>query len=71
MDVVIDSEEVFDEFMDGIVLTLDCETEEGPDGPLITGTSIVYTGTTEQGTFSSQMVRNCFRTAARVYMNLK
>ena len=41
MDVVIDSEEVFDEFMDGIVLTLDCETEEGPDGPLITGTSIV------------------------------
>ena len=65
------SEEVFDEFMDGIVLTLDCETKEGPDGPLITGTSIVYTGTTEQGTFSSQMVRNCFRTAARVYMNLK
>ena len=27
------------------------------------------TGKTEQGTFSSQLIRNCFRTAARMYLN--
>lgn len=68
--VVLSSETVFDEFMDGIVLTMDYETEPSEDGPVITGTSIVYTGKTEQGTFSSQLVRNCFRTAAALYCHL-
>lgn len=71
MDVAIDSETVFDEYMDGLVLTLEYEKEASEDGPMITGTTIVYTGATEQGTFSSQLVRNCFRTAAAAYINLK
>lgn len=67
--VVIDREDVFDQFMDGIVLTMEYEKENSEDGPLITGTSIVYTGATEQGTFSSQLVRNCFKAAAAFYLN--
>ncbi len=67
--VVIDGEKVFDDFMDGIVLALEYETEASEEGPVITGTSIVYTGKTEQGTFSSQLVRNCLRTAAAYYCN--
>lgn len=67
--VVIDHEEVFDEYMDGLVMNLEYELEESPDGDVITGTSIVFTGKTQQGTFSSQLVRNCFRTAARMYCN--
>ena len=67
--VVIDREDVFDEFMDGIVLTMEFEKVSSEDGPMITGTSIVYTGKTKQGTFSSQIVRNCFRAAARFYIN--
>ncbi len=67
--VGITDETVFDSFMDGLVLTLDVEytTQESSDGPVITGTSIVYTGKTEQGTFSSQLVRNCFRAAAAMF----
>lgn len=65
--VAIVSDDVFDTYMDGIVMNLDYELEESPDGPVITGTTIVYTGETQQGTFSSQLVRNCFRTAARMY----
>lgn len=70
--VVIEDAAVFDEFMEGIVLTLDLDytLEDTADGPVFTGTSIVYTGKTEQGTFSSQMVRNCFRTAAAIYCHL-
>ncbi|MEG2624095.1 MAG: FMN-binding protein [Clostridia bacterium] len=67
--VVIKDETVFDAFADGMVLSLEYETEDGEEGPLITGTSIVYTGKTEQGTFSSQLVRNCLRTAAAFYCN--
>lgn len=69
--VAITAEDVFDAYMDGIVLTMEYEKDPSEDGPMITGTSIVYTGKTEQGTFSSQLVRNCFSTAARVYMNVK
>ena len=67
--VEITDETAFDSFMDGLVLTLDVDytTEESSDGPVITGTSIVYTGQTEQGTFSSQMVRNCFKAAAAMF----
>ena len=69
--VTITDETVFDEFMDGLMFELRMEytTESSEDGPVITGTSIVYTGATEQGTFSSQIIRNCFRTAAAFYVN--
>ena len=67
--VAITDETVFDEFMDGIVLTMEFEKTQSEDGPVITGTSIVYTGKTQQGTFSSQIVRNCFRAAAAFYVN--
>ena len=69
--VTIDSETVFDDFLDGLVygLRMEYTTESSDDGPVITGTSIVYTGATEQGTFSSQIIRNCFRTAAAFYCN--
>ncbi len=69
--VAITEETVFDKFLDGSVMTIDVELGESADGPIITGTSIVYTGKTAQGTFSSQMVRNCFRTAAALYCNAK
>ena len=67
--VAITEETVFDAFLEGSVLTLDVELGESADGPVITGTSIVYTGKTKEGTFSSQMLRNCFRTAAALYCN--
>lgn len=68
-DVVISDETVFDEFLDGSVMSIDVELGESADGPIITGTSIVYTGTTKDGTFSSQLIRNCFRAAAAMYCN--
>ena len=55
--------------MDGIVLTMEFEKVSSDDGPVITGTIIVYTGRTQQGTFSSQLIRNCFRAAAAYYVN--
>ena len=67
--VVIDGDKVFDDFTDGLVTDLEFELGESEDGPIITGTTIVFTGKTEQGTFSSQLIRNCFRTAARMYLN--
>ncbi len=69
--VVINSPEVFDGFAEGLVLGLEFEMEEGADGyDVITGTSVVYTGATTNGTFSSQMVRLCFMTAARFYCGI-
>lgn len=65
--VVISDASVFDNYLEGSVLSLEYEKTSSDDGPLITGTSIVYTGATEQGTFSSQMIRSCFRTAAALY----
>lgn len=67
--VVISDETVFDEFLEGSVMTLDVELGESADGPVITGTSIVYTGQTTNGTFSSQCIRNCFKAAAAMYCN--
>jgi len=67
--VAITEETVFDKFLEGSVMTIDVELGESADGPIITGTSIVYTGKTKEGTFSSQMLRNCFRTAAALYCN--
>ena len=69
--VAITGPEVFDEFADGLVTELDVQTEQDADGyDVITGTSVVYTGATNQGTFSSQLVRQCFMTAARFYSGL-
>ena len=65
--VAITDENVFDEFLDGSVMHLDVELAQSDDGPIITGTSIVYTGKTTNGTFSSQCIRNCFKTAAAMY----
>lgn len=67
--VVITDETVFDAFADGSIMSLDVELGESADGPIITGTSIVYTGKTVDGTFSSQLIRNCFRAAAAMYCN--
>lgn len=67
--VIITDETVFDAFTDGSVMSLDVELGESADGPIITGTSIVYTGKTVDGTFSSQIIRNCFRAAAAMYCN--
>ena len=69
MTVAITSENVFDTFRDGLVTDLAFETEQTGEGPVIAGTSIVYTGASEDGTLSSQLVRNCFRTAAYFYSN--
>ena len=70
--VVIADATAFDDFMDGLVLeiTADYTTQSSDDGPVITGTSIVYTGATTMGTFSSQLIRNCFRAAAGLYCAL-
>lgn len=69
--VTIDSPEVFDTFTDGLVYDLDVTQETSADGyDVITGTSIVYTGATNNGTFSSQLVRLCFMAAARFYCGI-
>ena len=70
MEVELSSETVFDDFTDGLVLELDVETElDGEGYNLITGSSVIYTGATESGTFSSQRVRQCFQAAAYFYCN--
>ncbi|HBH12408.1 MAG TPA: hypothetical protein DDX29_04685 [Clostridiales bacterium] len=70
MTVEIVSEDVFDDFTEGLVFNLDYEKDLDADGnSIIAGTSILYTGATESGTFSSQLIRQCFRTAAYFYMN--
>ena len=72
--VVIDSEESFDSFTDGLVKDYDSEWEYTMDEysrKTITGSSVVYTGTTADGTLSGQMVRNCYRTAARYLWNYR
>lgn len=72
MNVEITSEDVFDDFIEGLVFDLDVEKETDSDGySIIAGTSIVYTGTSVAGTFSSQHVRQCFKTAAYFYSNYK
>ncbi|MDR2505313.1 MAG: hypothetical protein LBD16_04320 [Oscillospiraceae bacterium] len=67
--VPITEETAFDEYTGGLVFKQDYEKESSEDGPLITGTTIVYTGATQSGSFSSQLVRNCFRAAAYFYVN--
>ncbi|KPU43336.1 hypothetical protein OXPF_27770 [Oxobacter pfennigii] len=70
MSVEITSEDVFDDFTEGLVLSLDVEKDvDAEDNSIIAGTSIVYTGVSEAGTFSGQHVRQCFKTAAYFYSN--
>ena len=71
-EVVISSETAFDGFKGGLVTgkQFDIELDE-LELQVVAGTSWYYTGATVQGTFSSQLVRNCFMTAARFYMNNK
>ena len=70
MSVDIVSEDVYDEFTEGLIFDLDYDEELDTDGnSVIAGTSILYTGVTESGTFSSQLIRQCFRTAAYFYVN--
>ena len=67
---VIDTAEVYDDFTDGLVKNYDGDWEFSMDDynrKTITGTSILYTGATVDGTFSGQMLRNCYRTAARYF----
>lgn len=69
-EVVITSGTAFDGFKGGLVTgkQFDIELDDSKVS-VITGTSLFYTGATVQGTFSSQLMRNCFMTAARFYVN--
>ncbi len=68
--VVIEDETAFDAFTDGLVYDLDVELSEDSMGmSVITGTSIIFTGVSDDGTFSAQLVRHCYQTAARYFMN--
>jgi len=70
MTVAINSENAFDTYTDGLVLELDVKSDKSSDGStIIAGTSIVFTGTSVDGTLSGQLVRNCFRTAAYFFSN--
>ncbi len=67
---VIDSPEVYDDFSGGLVKNYDGDWEFTMDDysrKTITGTSIMYTGATVDGTFSGQLLRNCYRAAARFF----
>lgn len=71
MSVPITDAEVFDDFTEGLVFDIPVERESGNGGyDVITGTSVVYSGATLNGTYSSQMVRLCFMTAARFYAGI-
>lgn len=65
--VTINGAEVFDDFKDGLMFDLGYDTNPTDDGEIITGTSILYSGATVDGSYSSQFVRNCFRALARFY----
>lgn len=70
MTVAITSETAFDAFRDGLVLEINAPLSKASDGStIITGTSIVYTGASQDGSLSGQLVRLCFRTAAYYYSN--
>lgn len=70
MTVAITGEKAFDTFMDGLVLDLEFPSSKASDGStIITGTSIVFTGASVDGTLSGQLVRHCFQTAAYFYSN--
>lgn len=70
MTVAINGENAFDTYTNGLVLELDVKFDKSSDGStIIAGTSIVFTGTSVDGTLSGQLVRNCFRTAAYFFSN--
>lgn len=69
--VAVTSEDAFDAFAGGLVLKMNYELDDFAGDSVITGTSILYTGATKNGTFTSQMVRNAFMGAARFFVNNK
>lgn len=72
-EVIITSETAFDGFMGGLMTGKQYEIaeNEAEETTVIAGTSLYYTGATVQGTYSSQLVRNCFAAAARFYVKNK
>lgn len=70
LSVAISSETVFDQFKGGLVLDMDVPTTPDPStSSVITGTSIIYTGATVNGTYTSQFVRHCYSAVARYFVN--
>lgn len=69
--VEITDETVFDDYKEGLVFELqDISFSTDVYGyTVITGTSVIYTGASDDGTFSSQLIRHCFQTAARFFCN--
>jgi len=71
-EVVINSETAFDGFKGGLVTGKQFEIElDEYEISVIAGTTLYYTGATVQGTYSSQLIRNCFMAAARFFINNK
>ncbi|MDR0389057.1 MAG: hypothetical protein LBH73_03230 [Spirochaetaceae bacterium] len=71
-EVIINEETAFDGFTGGLVTGKQFDVELDSYGvEVITGTTLIYTGATVQGTFSSQLIRNGFMAAARFYVNNK
>jgi len=71
-EVVINSETAFDGFKGGLVTGKQFDIElDAQQMKVVAGTSLYYTGATVQGTYSSQLVRDCFMKAARFYMDNK
>ncbi len=67
---VVSSANVYDDFKGGLVINMDVPTTPDPSsGMVITGTSIIYTGATVNGTYTSQFVRLCYKAAADFYVN--
>lgn len=65
--------DAYDNFKDGLVTEPVAATEHvtvPEDSIVIAGTSILYTGATVNGTYSSQFVRNCYKAAAAYYATL-
>ena len=71
-EVIINSETAFDGFKGGLVTGKQFDIElDVYEMQVIAGTTLFYTGATVQGTYSSQVMRNCFMTAARFYVKNK
>lgn len=71
-EVIITSETAFDGFKGGLVTGKEFDIElDALEMQVVAGTTLYYTGATVQGTYSSQLMRNCFMTAARFYINNK
>jgi len=71
-EVAVTCETAFDGFSGGLVTGKQFDIElDALNMKVVSGTSLYYTGATVQGTYSSQLIRNCFMTAARFYVNTR